>query len=122
MLASNRFLMGNVGNILRTQFRDRLSMVNDMDLAIILQQQEEVEPADQALIAGYQGKTLYAGPLVRYKKQVMGGDLRQKLGLTPEQKVICSPWQVAAGKHQKKFSPTFWLPEKIFSPRIRKRD
>ncbi|HLX41399.1 MAG TPA: glycosyltransferase [Ktedonobacteraceae bacterium] len=83
-----QILMGNVGNILRTQFRDRLSMVNDMKLAIILQQQEEVEPADQALIAGYKGKTLYAGPLVRYKKQVMGGDLRQKLGLTPEQKVI----------------------------------
>lgn len=81
-------LMGNVGNILRAQFRDRLSLVNDMNLAIILQQPEEVEPADRALIAGYKGKTLYAGPLVRYKKQMMSGDLRKKLGLKPEQRVI----------------------------------
>ncbi len=81
-------LMGNVGNILRTQFRDRLSLVNDMDLAIILQQPEEVELEDRALIAGYKGKTLYAGPLVRYKKQMTSGDLRKKLGLTEEQQVI----------------------------------
>ena len=81
-------LMGNVGELLRMQFRDSLSQVNEVEQLIILQPQAEVELADQELIAGYSGKTLYAGPIVRHKKQISGNNLRQKLGLTRDHKVI----------------------------------
>src|SRR5207249_1767241 len=51
------------------------------------QQKEEVLPSDQALIAQYSGRTLYAGPLVREKKQSVS-NLRQKLGLSDSDKAI----------------------------------
>ncbi len=63
-------------------------MVDEVDLVVILQQREEVEAADQQLIDRYRGKTLYAGPLVRQKKQLSGSDLRQRLGLSPQEQVI----------------------------------
>lgn len=81
-------LMGNVGGLLRSQLRDKLSMMNELDLLIVLQQREEVEPADQALIAEYTGTTLYVGPLVRQKDRVASDALRSRLGLTSTDKVL----------------------------------
>jgi spore coat polysaccharide biosynthesis predicted glycosyltransferase SpsG len=81
-------LMGNMGGLLRSQLQQNIANVNNLDLLIILQRQEEVLPADQALIAQHRGKTLYAGPLVRQKDQMGGDALRRKLGLADEQKVL----------------------------------
>jgi predicted glycosyltransferase len=81
-------LMGNVGGLLRGQLRDKLAIMNELDLLIVLQRREEVEPSDQALIAQYTGKTVYAGPLVRLKDSVAGDDLRRRLNLTNANKVI----------------------------------
>lgn len=81
-------VIGSLGDALRDQFRSNLTLLNEVQLLIVLQQREEVLPADQALIASYTGKTLYAGPLVRRKTQLTGEALRQKLGLTPENQVL----------------------------------
>ena len=81
-------IMGSIGDVLRSQFRQNLSMMNEVDLLLILQQKEEVIPVDQALIAQFRGKRVYAGPLVRKKNHVSSFDLRQKLGLTPTQKIV----------------------------------
>jgi predicted glycosyltransferase len=81
-------LMGNVGGLLRSQIRDKYSLMNEIDLLIVLQRREEVQPSDQALIARYTGRTLYAGPLVRQKGRMAIDDLRRRLGLTSEHKAI----------------------------------
>jgi UDP-N-acetylglucosamine--N-acetylmuramyl-(pentapeptide) pyrophosphoryl-undecaprenol N-acetylglucosamine transferase len=81
-------LMGNVGDLLRSQLRENLEMMNEVNLFLVLQRQQEVQPSDQALIAEYTGKTVYAGPLVRQKNLVSHENLRQKLGLSDEHKVI----------------------------------
>lgn len=81
-------VMGNMGDLLRTQLREELPMMNEVDLFLVLQQREEVLPADQELIARYAGRIVYAGPLVRLKALVSSDDLRYKLHLTNEHKVI----------------------------------
>jgi hypothetical protein len=68
-------LMGNVGDLLRTQLQENLPMMNEVDLFLVLQRQEEVLPSDQALISRYTGKIIYAGPLVRLKALISGDDL-----------------------------------------------
>ncbi len=83
-----QIVMGSLGEALRDQFRHHLPLLNEVHQLIILQQQTEVLPADQNLIAHYHGPTLYAGPLVRYKKQPHNEMLREKLGLNPEQKIL----------------------------------
>lgn len=80
-------LMANMGGLLRDELTDS-SRMNEIDLLIILQQREEVEPEDQELIARYAGQTLYSGPLVRQKDHLAGEALRHKLGLSSENKVI----------------------------------
>src|SRR6185312_15721109 len=57
-------LMGNVGDLLRSQLRENLETMNEVDLFLVLQRQEEVQPSDQELISHYTGKIVYAGPLV----------------------------------------------------------
>lgn len=81
-------LMGNVGDLLRSQLRENLEMMNEVSLFLVLQRQEEVQPSDQALISCYTGRKVYAGPLVRQKNLVSHENLRRKLGLTREHKVI----------------------------------
>lgn len=81
-------VMGSFGDVLRDQLRQNLAMLNTADLLLILQRREEVTLEDQALVTHYKGKTVYAGPLVRKKQQISTHDLRQKLGLTSEHKVI----------------------------------
>jgi UDP-N-acetylglucosamine--N-acetylmuramyl-(pentapeptide) pyrophosphoryl-undecaprenol N-acetylglucosamine transferase len=81
-------VMGSLGDALRDQFRYNLTLLNEVDLLIVLQQQEEVLQTDRELITRYTGKTLYAGPLVRRKTHLSSEALRQKLGLTSEHKVI----------------------------------
>lgn len=95
-------VIGSSGDALRDQFRHNLSLLNQVHLLIILQQQREVLIADQKMVAQYQGQTLYAGPLVRRKKQLASDVLRRKLGLTPENKVIFvtfggGGWDLARG-------------------------
>lgn len=81
-------VMGNMGDLLRNQLREELPMMNEVELFLVLQQREEVLPADQELISHYTGRTVYAGPLVRLKALVSSDDLRQKLHLTNEHKVV----------------------------------
>ncbi len=81
-------VMGSLGEALRDQFRHNLSLLNQIHLLIVLQQQTEVLTTDQEMIVQYRGQTLYAGPLVRRKKQLTSEALRHKLGLTQENKVI----------------------------------
>lgn len=93
-------LMGNVGDLLRTQLRENLPMMNEVDLFLVLQRREEVQPCDQELISRYTGKIMYAGPLVRLKALISGSDLRRKLGLTNSHKVILTTfggggWDIA---------------------------
>jgi predicted glycosyltransferase len=95
-------VMGSLGDALRDQFRHNLRLLNQVHLLIVLQQRAEVLTADQELIAQYQGQTLYAGPLVRRKKQLSSDALRRKLGLSPENKVIFvtfggGGWDLARG-------------------------
>jgi UDP-N-acetylglucosamine--N-acetylmuramyl-(pentapeptide) pyrophosphoryl-undecaprenol N-acetylglucosamine transferase len=81
-------VMGSLGDALRDQLRHNLSLLNQVHLLIVLQQRTEVLSTDQELIAQYRSQTLYAGPLVRRKKQLTSEILRRKLGLTSENKVI----------------------------------
>lgn len=81
-------LVGRIGKLLRDQLRSNLPMINEMDLIIVPHQREEVQPSDQALLAQYTGKILYAGPVVREKNQTSYHNLQQKLGLANEHKVI----------------------------------
>jgi predicted glycosyltransferase len=83
-----QIVMGSLGEALRDQFRHHLSLLNEVHQLIVLQQQAEVLTTDQDLIAQYHGPTLYAGPLVRYKKQPGSGILREKLSLSSEQKTL----------------------------------
>jgi predicted glycosyltransferase len=83
-----QIVMGSLGEALRDQFRHHLPLLNEVHQLIVLQQQAEVLPADQDLLAQYRGPTLYAGPLVRYKKHPGNGSLREKLGLSSEQKIL----------------------------------
>jgi len=97
-----QIVMGSLGEALRDQFRYQLPLLNEVHQLIVLQQQAEVLPADQDLIAQYHGPTLYAGPLVRYKKQHDNGMLREKLGLSSKQKILLvtfggGGWDIARG-------------------------
>jgi predicted glycosyltransferase len=83
-----QIVMGSLGEALRDQFRHHLPLLNEVHQLIVLQEQAEVLQADQDLIAQYQGPTLYAGPLVRYKKQPEDAILRDLLDLSPEQKIL----------------------------------
>ncbi|GHO91874.1 hypothetical protein KSF_019220 [Reticulibacter mediterranei] len=97
-----QIVMGSLGEALRDQFRHHLPLLNEVHQLIVLQQQAEVLPADQDLIAHYRGPTLYAGPLVRYKKLPDNGMLQEKLGLSTEQKILLvtfggGGWDIARG-------------------------
>jgi predicted glycosyltransferase len=81
-------LMGNMGGLLRGLLQGQLSITNEIDLLLVLQQREELTPEDQALVDQYRGKATYAGPLVRRKDRFASDSLRQQLGLTNEHKVI----------------------------------
>lgn len=81
-------VMGNVGDVLREEFAEKLPVLNKMDLLLILQQQIEVTPQDQAMLAQYSGRMIFAGPLVRQKTQIPASELRQKLGLSASDKAI----------------------------------
>lgn len=95
-------VMGSLGDALRDQFRYNLALLNEVRLLIVLQQRAEVLTTDQELIAQYRGETLYAGPLVRRKKQLTSEALRKELGLTAEHKVLFvtfggGGWDIARG-------------------------
>lgn len=87
-LGIKKAVMGNVGDALRDQFTKFLPLTREVDLVIILSQKPEVTPADQDLIARYQGRTIYAGPLVRQKYKFDGSALRAKLGVNDSDKIV----------------------------------
>lgn len=95
-------VMGSLGDALRDQLRYNLALLNEVDMVLILQRREEVLFTDQELVAHYTGKVLYAGPLVRRRTPLASECLRQKLGLTSENKIILvtfggGGWDIARG-------------------------
>ncbi len=81
-------LIGRVGGLLRNQFRYNLAKINEIDLLIVPHQRDEVNSLDQALLAQYKGRTVYAGPIVRPQDRVSGNDLWLQLHLTEANKII----------------------------------
>lgn len=93
-------LVGRIGGILKDQFQHKLPMINEMNLLIIPHQKEHVAPFYQAFISQYNGKTVYAGPLVRKTPLVSCDDLMRRLCLTSANKVILATfggggWDIA---------------------------
>lgn len=85
---TKQVLVGRVGGVLRSQFQERLSMINEIDTLLIPHPSSEVTASDQELFAQYSGKIIYTGPIVRLQERTSGESLRHKLGLTDEHKVI----------------------------------
>lgn len=81
-------LMGNLGELLRTELQDNLQTLNRIAMFLVLHPQNEVSDADRALISRYSGKAVFAGPLVRRKSSAAAQLLRRKLGLSDADKPI----------------------------------
>jgi UDP-N-acetylglucosamine--N-acetylmuramyl-(pentapeptide) pyrophosphoryl-undecaprenol N-acetylglucosamine transferase len=81
-------LVGRAGGILREQFQQNPSMMSEIDLLLLPHYRQELTASDHDLFTSSVRKSVYTGPIIRRQGQVSGYDVRQRLGLTAEQKVI----------------------------------